>query len=108
VDGSGDFEDLDEANRSKELLQRAETNLEQLGARRKAADGEWARSQLDSTIAELTARRDELKKVVAKTTAKNARTISGRAINLDAALGEDPELLKQVHVIEPPGSDAHK
>jgi 2',3'-cyclic-nucleotide 2'-phosphodiesterase (5'-nucleotidase family) len=107
VDGAGDFENLDEAGRAKELLTRAEANLAQLNTRRQAADSEWARSQLDTTIAELSARRDELKKTVGKATARNARTIKSTAINLDAALGEDAELLKRQLVIEPPGTNKH-
>jgi 2',3'-cyclic-nucleotide 2'-phosphodiesterase (5'-nucleotidase family) len=107
VDGTGDFENLDEAERSKELLARAEQNLTQLQDRRKAADGEWAKQQLEQTIIEMTARRDELKKQVAKTTAKGARTISSRTQDLDASLGDDPEILKQTQVIEPPGSQQH-
>ena len=107
VDGTGDFENLDDAERAKELLTRAEQNLAQLQERRKAADGEWARQQLEQTIAEMTSRRDDLKKQVGKSTAKTARTISSRTQNLDPAVGEDPELLKQVQVIEPPGAAAH-
>jgi 2',3'-cyclic-nucleotide 2'-phosphodiesterase (5'-nucleotidase family) len=104
VDGKGDFENLDEATRSKELLTRAETNLAQLAERRKAADGEWAKSQLDTTIAELTARRDALKAQVNKATGKDARTISSTTVNLGAELGDDPELLKRQLELEPPGA----
>lgn len=107
VDGAGDFENLDEAGRAQELLARSEANLAQLTARRQAADSEWARSQLDGTIAELTARRDELKKTVSRASGKNARTIRSTVINLDAAVGDDPELLKQVQAIEPQGAKAH-
>lgn len=107
VDGSGEFENLDEAARAQELLARSEANLAQLTARRQAADTEWARVQLDGTIAELTARRDELKKAVSRAAGKNARTIRSTVVNLDAAVGDDPELLKQVQAIEPPAAKAH-
>lgn len=104
VDGKGDFENLDEAMRAKELLTRAETNLAQLAERRKSADGDWAKSQLDTTIAEMTTRRDALKAQVNKTTGKDTRTISSTTVNLGAELGEDPELLKRQLELEPPGA----
>jgi 2',3'-cyclic-nucleotide 2'-phosphodiesterase (5'-nucleotidase family) len=107
LDGTGDFENLDETERAKELLVRAESNLAQLAERQKKAEGEWAKAQLDQSIADITRRRDELKKTVNKGTAKGVRTIASKSVNLDAALGDDPELLKQVLVIEPPGTQSH-
>jgi 2',3'-cyclic-nucleotide 2'-phosphodiesterase (5'-nucleotidase family) len=107
LDGIGDFENLDETERAKELLVRAESNLAQLAERQKKAEGEWAKAQLDQSIADITRRRDELKKTVNKGTARGVRTIASKSVNLDAALGDDPELLKQVLVIEPPGTQSH-
>lgn len=107
LDGTGAFVDLDETMRSKELLDRAEANLKTLDERLKVADGEWAKSQLNSTIAELTARRNELKKTVDSGTAKGARTVSTQTVNLEAGLGEDPEIWKQVLVHEPLGKSPH-
>lgn len=106
LDGAGDFENLDEVARTKELLAHVEGNLRQLEARRKAAESDWARSQLDATIAEMTARRDELKRAASKGATQGARAFTARAVSLDASLGDDPELLKQLLVFEPTGAAA--
>ena len=107
LEGKGAFVDLDDIARSKELLDRAEANLKVITARRDAAQGEWEKAQTNQTIAELTARRDELKKAVDQGAAKGARTIQAEAVNLDTTLTDDPELKKKILQYEPTGSAPH-
>lgn len=107
LDGQGPLFDLSELDREKQLLSGIESNLKIFQARLEAAQDAEGKKQLQKTLGELKARREQQKKKIDQASAKGARTARFDMVFLDSRYADDEALRKKMMVFEPSGRGSH-
>ncbi len=107
LDGRGDFIDLADVGRQKELLASLDLKLKDFEPRVKAAKDAESKKLMEGTLKELRERRAEQKKKVDPGVAPGARTFEATFVVLDSAVPDEPALKTEVLKYEPTYSGAH-
>lgn len=104
--GNGELQDIGELERNKQVLQILDKQIEEVRRRKKLAKEASLKAELDKTEAEFQGRK---KQQLAEQggALKSGRTFKLQFVGLGSDVKDDPEWLKEIDRMEPPGTRGH-
>jgi 2',3'-cyclic-nucleotide 2'-phosphodiesterase (5'-nucleotidase family) len=105
--GKGPWVNVDQVATEKQLLEGLDARVKELKERRKGVTDKAALQELDTTLIEMTKRRDEQAKKAGAGTAQGARTLKLTWVALDKNLADDEPLKAEVLKYEPTYAAPH-